>query len=117
MLSTTSLRGGSEAILSLVVSCPADTRTKSMQLFQDRIGSSGPLEGLTIRVVCRHKMVDALHELFDASERATTDSLVGDQREEAFNLVQPGAVSWDEVHVQRGRVDSHALIFGWLWVA
>jgi len=70
-----------------------------MQLHKDRIGGGGPLEGLTVRVVRRDEVVDALHELLDASERAAPDCLVGDQREEAFHLVQPGAVSRNEMHV------------------
>ncbi len=37
-------------------------------------------------------MVDALHKLFDAGEGAAADCLVGDQREEALDLIEPGAV-------------------------
>ena len=70
-----------------------------MQLFEDRIGSSGPREGLGVHVVGRYEVVDALHELLDAGERAAADRLVGDQREESFDLVEPGAVGRDEVHV------------------
>lgn len=45
------------------------------------------------------EVVDALHKLLDAGKRAPPNRLVGDQREEALNLVQPRAVSRDEVHV------------------
>ncbi len=48
-----------------------------MQLFEDRIGSGGPLEGLAARVVGRDEVVDALHELSDAGERAAANRLVG----------------------------------------
>lgn len=70
-----------------------------MQLLQDRIGSGRPLEGLTFRVVCRDKMVNALHELLDARKRPATDCLVGDEGEEALDLVQPRAVGRDEMHM------------------
>jgi len=70
-----------------------------MQLLEDRVGSGGPLEGPAVCVVCRDEVVDSLHELFDAGERAAADGLVGDQREEALDLVEPGAVGRDEVHV------------------
>ena len=45
------------------------------------------------------ELVDALDELLDAGERAAADGLVGDQREEAFELIQPRAVGWDEMQV------------------
>ena len=70
-----------------------------MQLVEDRVGGGDPLERLAVRVVGRDEMIDALHQLFDAGERAAADGLVGDQREEALDLVQPRAVGRDEVHV------------------
>lgn len=60
-----------------------------MQLFEDGVCGCGPLERLAGRVVCGDEMINALHELFDAGERASADGLVGDQREEALDLVQP----------------------------
>jgi hypothetical protein len=47
----------------------------------------------------RDKLVDALHQLFDTGERAAANCLIGDQREDAFDLVQPGAVGLNEVRV------------------
>ncbi len=44
-------------------------------------------------------MVDALSELFAACKRAATNGLVGDQREESLDLIEPGTVGLDEVHV------------------
>lgn len=44
-------------------------------------------------------MVDALHELFDAGERAAADGFVRNQCEESFDLVEPRAVGRDEVQV------------------
>lgn len=70
-----------------------------MQIFEDRIGSGDPLEGLEVRVVGCDEVINALHELLDAGERAATYGLVGDQREEALNLIEPRAVGRNEVHV------------------
>ena len=64
-----------------------------MQLFKDRIGGGSPCEGLAVCVVRGDEVVDALHKLLDAGKRAPPNRLVGDQREEALNLVQPRAVS------------------------
>ena len=36
-------------------------------------------------------VVDALHELLDAGERASANGSAGDHREEAFDLIEPGA--------------------------
>ena len=60
-----------------------------MRLCEDGIGGSGPLERLAVRVVSGDKL--------DAGERTAADSLVGDQREEALELVQPRAVARNEV--------------------
>lgn len=70
-----------------------------MELFEGGIGCGCPLEWLAVRVVCDDEVIDALNELLDAGEGAAADRLVGDQREEALYLVQPGAVGRDEVHV------------------
>ena len=73
-----------------------------MQLFKDRVGSGSPSEWLGVGVVARDELVDALNELLDAGERAAADCLVGDQREEALDLLEPGAVGPDAAHVQLG---------------
>ena len=70
-----------------------------MQLFEDGVGRGGPAKWLGLRVVVRDELIDALHELPDAGERAATDGLVRDQRKEALDLIKPGAVGRDEVHV------------------
>ena len=70
-----------------------------MQLLKNRIGSRGPLKRLAVGVVVGDELIDALHELFDAGERAAPDRFVGDQCKKALDLVQPGAVGRDEVHV------------------
>ena len=73
-----------------------------MQLFQDRICSSRPLEGLAVGIVVSDKLVDALNQLLYAGERSATDCFVSDQRKESLDLVQPRAVGRDEVHVPTG---------------
>lgn len=64
-----------------------------MQLFEDGIGGVR----LTVRVVGRDEVVDALHELFGAGERTAPQGFVGNQREEALDLIELGAVGLDEV--------------------
>lgn len=49
-----------------------------MQLFKVRIGGGSPLERLAVRVVGGDEVINALHELFDAGERAAPNGLVGD---------------------------------------
>jgi len=39
------------------------------------------------------EVINALHELFDAGEGAALYGLVGDQRKEALDLVEPRTVS------------------------
>src|SRR5213075_2050262 len=70
-----------------------------MQLRKKRICGGCPFERLAVGVVMRDELIDALHELLDAGERSAPDRLVGDQRKESLDLIQPGAVGRDEVHV------------------
>ena len=70
-----------------------------MQFLEDRFSSCGPAKRLTARVVRVHEVIDALDQLLDAGERAAANGFVGDQAEEAFDLVQPRAVRGNEVHV------------------
>lgn len=44
-------------------------------------------------------MIDLVDQVFDRRERAAANGLVGDEREESFDLVEPRAVGRDEVHV------------------
>ena len=37
----------------------------------------------------RDDLVDALHELLDAGQRSATQCLADNQREEAFDLIEP----------------------------
>ena len=62
--------------------------------------------------------VDFFDQVGGGIERATTDSALGDEGEETFDLVEPGGIGGCEVNVcQRGRRASQALTFGCLWVA
>ncbi len=70
-----------------------------MQLLKNRICGGRPFERLAVGVVVSDELIDALHELLDAGERSAPDSLVGDQCEEALDLIQPGTVGRNEVHV------------------
>jgi hypothetical protein len=45
------------------------------------------------------ELIEALHELFDTGEGAAADRFVWDQREEVLELIEPGAVGRNEVHV------------------
>src|SRR5437764_12412250 len=90
-----------------LVSCPADTCAKSIQLLDDRFGGGSPLEGLAVGVVMSDELIDALHELLDAGERSAPDGLVGDQCKEALDLIEPGAVGRDEVHVPAWPTGQH----------
>src|SRR5450755_2189190 len=51
-----------------------------MQFREDRIGDGGPLERLRMGVVVGDELIDALHELLDARERAAPNSLPGPSR-------------------------------------
>jgi len=72
-----------------------------MEFLENRIGSGGLLERLGVGIVVGDDLIDALHKLPDAIERAAPDGLIGDQRKEAFDLVQPGTLG-DEAHLPAG---------------
>ena len=83
------------------MSCPgpADTCAKSVELLKDGVGNGDPLEWLAVGVVRGHEVINSLDELLDADERTPADRLICDQRGESLDLIQPGVVGWDEVHV------------------
>lgn len=57
------------------------------------------MERFAVGIVMSDELINSLYELLDAGERSTSDGLVGDQCKETLDLVQPGAVSRDEVHM------------------
>jgi hypothetical protein len=61
----------------------------------------------------RDELVDALLEFFDTGERAAANCLIGGQREDAFNLVQPGSVDLNEVRVPTRPGQARASTFLW----
>ena len=73
-----------------------------MQLLEYGVGGRGRGEGLAIRVVRSDEVINLCDQVFNRRERAAPDRFVGDQSEEAFDLVEPGAVTRDEVHVPSG---------------
>ena len=64
----------------------------------------------------RHEAIDLANQITHALERAATDRLVGDQGEEALDLIEPGTVSRNEMQMPTGPAASHALTFACLWV-
>ncbi len=70
-----------------------------MEFSDNRIGGSGPLERFAILVVGSDEVVDSGDELLDTAKRAAPNGFVGNQCKEALNLIEPGAVRGDEVHV------------------
>ena len=64
---------------------------------QDRIGSGSPGERFAALVVSGDEVIDLVDQVFHAGEGAAANRLVGDQSEEALDLVEPGTVGWDEV--------------------
>ena len=64
---------------------------------QDRIGSGSPGEGFAALVVSGDEVIDLADQVCHAGEGAAANCLVGDQSEEALDLVEPGTVGWDEV--------------------
>ena len=65
---------------------------------------------LAILVVSCAEVVDALHQLFDAGERTTSNGLVGDQGEEPFNLIEPGSVGRNEMHAPTRSTSQPSLV-------
>ena len=57
---------------------------------EDVVGGLGPSEGLGVGIVGVDVGVDGLFELGDGAEHAAADMPLGEQREEALDLVDPG---------------------------
>lgn len=79
-----------------------------MQLFENRICGGGPLEGLAVDVVGCDELIDALHELFDAGERAAADhlanrALVGHSAQASNGPRQLGRLAGVDLICQRTR--------------
>src|SRR5258708_17296044 len=81
----------------LLVFCPRDTVTKSGDFFEDRVCGCGPDERSSIGIVMSDEAVDFANEVDDGDEGAAADGALGDQGEEALDLVEPGSVGRGEV--------------------
>jgi len=58
------------------VSCPADSRCKSVQFFQDGVGGGGPSERFAAPVVTGDEVIDLADQILHACKRATSNRLV-----------------------------------------
>ena len=74
-------------------------RAISRDCLEDGIGCLGPDERLGVVIVGLNKGSDIGFELIDAAMDAALDLLVGEQREPAFDLVEPGGAGRREVEV------------------
>ena len=74
-------------------------RAISRDGLEDGIGCLGPDEGLGLVIVGLDEGGDIGLELIDAAMDAALDLLIGEQREPAFDLVEPGGAGRREVEV------------------
>ena len=74
-------------------------RAISRDCLEDGIGCLGPDEGLGLVIVGLDEGGDIGLELIDAAMDAALDLLIGEQREPAFDLVEPGGAGRREVEV------------------
>ena len=74
-------------------------RAISGDCLEDGIGCLGPDEWLGVVIVVLNEGSDIGLELIDAAMDAALDLLVGEQREPAFDLVEPGGAGRREVEV------------------
>lgn len=80
--------------------CPVNNFTELFEFGEDRLCGGGPHEGLGMLVVLIDELADLALQIGDGVERPAADRLVGDQREPALDLVEPGAVGRGEVQVE-----------------
>src|SRR6516225_524463 len=92
-------------------------RAISRDRLEDGIGCLGPDERFGVVIVGLDEGGDIGLEPIDAAMHAALDLLVGEQREPAFDLIEPGGAGRREVEVIARWRASHALTGGALWVA
>lgn len=83
----------------ILVSCPVNSGGKAFKFAQDGVCRGGPHEGLAGFVVLGDEVIDLGDEVADAGKGAAANCLVGEQCEEALDLVEPGAVGRDEMEM------------------
>ena len=82
------------------MSCLRDSLTKSFDLGEDRICSSGPCEWHRVGVPVFGVALNSSDELFDVSEGVSSDGALRDDIEPDFDLVEPRGVGRCEVDVE-----------------
>ncbi len=75
-----------------LVSCPSDSFTKSIDLFEDRVGRRSPHERVAATVIPIHEALDMSDEISDTAEGATSDGPLGDDVEPDLDLIEPRRV-------------------------
>ena len=63
------------------------------------VGGGGPHEGPTGFIVLGDEVIDLGNQIFDAGEGAAAHGLFSDVREEALDLIEPGAIGRNEVNM------------------
>jgi hypothetical protein len=86
----------------ILVSCPSNSFTKSLELLEDGVGRRGPHEGMATAVVALNEALDLGDEVSDAPERAPTDGALGDDVEPDLDLIEPGGIGRGVVDVEGG---------------
>jgi hypothetical protein len=68
---------------------PGNSLTQSREFLEDGVGGSRPYEGAGICVVSADEAIDCFDEVSGGIKRAASDGALGDECEEAFDLVEP----------------------------
>lgn len=63
-----------------------------MELFEDGVRGSRPLEGVARGIVVAHEVLDPTDEFPHVVERSASDGALRDQPEPAFDFVEPRTV-------------------------
>jgi uncharacterized repeat protein (TIGR03803 family) len=85
---------------SLLVCCPGNTFTKSLDLGEDRVGGCRPNERPGVLVVILYELIDLSHQFLHAAKSSAPDGSLGNSVEPDLHLIEPGGVGWSEVHMK-----------------
>src|SRR3990172_10832317 len=89
----------SEFFNKLLVLCPGNTLTKSLELGEDGIRGGGPGERLGLDIVVMDETLNVGNQLVNAAEGSAADRLLGNDVEPDFHLIEPGRIGRGEVQV------------------
>src|SRR3972149_10105079 len=89
----------SEFFNKLLVLCPGNTLTKSLEFGEDGIRGGGPGERPGVGVVVMNEAFDMGHQFPDTAEGSAADRFLGDDVEPDFHLIEPGRIGRGEVQV------------------